>query len=124
MVSPPKPTDTKVVPGGAAGPLPRAVVTWWHPRRWALERVWTRGKVGEVVVLWMRMWEEPEAEIRALEVGEREKISVGWAFWEEELAGVLVVGSWSDGVANGEVVVMGRCWRDRWELTLVHRVEG
>lgn len=38
-----------------------------------------RGKVGEVVVLWMRRWEEPEAEMRVLGVGAKEKISVGWA---------------------------------------------
>lgn len=63
-------------------PRPRAVVTWWQPSLWALERVCTRGKVGEVVVLWMRMWEEPEAEIRVVGVGARAKISVGWAFAE------------------------------------------
>ena len=74
MVSPPKPTETNVLPGP-----PRAVVMWWQPRRWALERVCVRGKVGEVVVLWMSRWEEPEAEMRALGVGAREKISVGWA---------------------------------------------
>lgn len=47
--------------------------------------VWTSGKVGEVVVLWMRMWEEPEAEMRVVGVGETEKISVGWAFGLGEL---------------------------------------
>lgn len=75
LTSPPKPTDTAVLPRPPRG----AVAMWWVPSLWA-SRDWEMGKEPEVSeVRWTLIVEEPLPERRKLRVAARENMSVVWA---------------------------------------------